>query len=131
MDALLLASDELADFPDTGDAVQDIRLQLRSIIHLFTRTAAGRGLLTLIAESQHDPKLAAALSDRLIASRRAAATAVLQRGRSRGDLRGDLDRAIAIDAIYGAVYYRLLVSREPTTPDFPDALLAQLEPALR
>ncbi len=131
MDALLVASDELADFPDTGDAVQDIRLQLRSIIHLFTQTSAGRGLLTLIAESQHDPQLAAALSHRVIAHRRSAATAVLKRGQRRGNLRADLDPAIAIDAIYGAIYYRLLVSHEPTTTDYADTLLAQLEPALR
>lgn len=131
MDALLAASDDLADFPDTGDAVEDIRLQLRSIIALFTQTSTGRGLLTLIAESQHDPDLAAALRDRLIAIRRADAAAVLERGRRRGDLRSDLDPAIAIDAIYGAVYYRLLVSRQPTTPDYADRLLEQLQPALR
>jgi len=131
MDALLFASDQLADFPDTGDALEDIRLQLRSIIHLFTQTPAGRGLLTLIAESQHDPHLAAALSDRLIARRRSAATAVLKRGQRRRNLRADLDPAIAIDAIYGAIYYRLLVSHEPTTPDYADTLLGQLEPALR
>ncbi len=131
MDALLFASHELADFPDTGDAVDDITLQLRSIIHLFTQTPAGRGLLTLIAESQHDPQLAAALSDRLISHRRSAAIAVLQRGQHRGNLRCDLDPAIATDAIYGAIYYRLLVSHELTTPDYADTLIAQLEPALR
>lgn len=38
---------------------------------------------------------------------------------------------VAIDAIYGAVYYRLLVSHEPTTPDYADTLLSQLAPALR
>jgi len=131
MDALLTASDELADFTDTGDTIEDIRLQLRSIIHLFTQTPTGRGLLTLIAESHHDPKLAVALRDRLIASRRSVATAIIQRGQRRRNLRPDLDPAIAIDAIYGAVYYRLLVSHEPTTPDYADALLTQLEPALR
>lgn len=130
MDAMLAVTDELADFPDTGDAVEDIRLQLRSIIHLFTETPAGRGLLTLIAESQHDPDLATALRDQLVAKRRASAATVLERGRRRGDL-SDFDPAIAIDVIYGAVYYRLLVSHQPTTPDYADHLLEQLRPALR
>ena len=37
---------------------------------------------------------------------------------------------IAIDALYGALYYRLLVSHEPLQPDYADALIAQLYPAL-
>lgn len=131
MDAMLAASDEPTEFTDSGDTVQDIRLQLRSVIHVFTQTATGRGLLTLIAESQHDPILATALRETFIARRRTDAHHVLQRGQQRGDLRADLDPDIAIDAIYGALYYRLLVSHEPTGPDFADQLLATLAPALR
>lgn len=37
---------------------------------------------------------------------------------------------IAIDALYGALYYRLLVSGEPLTPRYADRLLGQLFPAL-
>ena len=55
---------------------------------------------------------------------------MLERGIARGELRADLDMDIAIDALYGALYYRLLVSHEPLQPDYADALIAQLHPAL-
>jgi tetracycline repressor-like protein len=41
------------------------------------------------------------------------AATVLERGIERGELRPDLDIGVAIDALYGAVCYRLLVSHAP------------------
>jgi hypothetical protein len=51
-------------------------------------------------------------------------------GKARDELRADLDVDIAIDAIYGALYYRLLVSGAPLKPSYADALLDQLYRAL-
>jgi len=41
----------------------------------------------------------------------------------------DLDLDVAIDALYGALYYRVLVSGQRLTPSYADALLDQLLPA--
>jgi AcrR family transcriptional regulator len=117
-------------FPDTGSAREDLRLQIASLIEILTSTRTGRAFIALVAESQHDPALAEAIRDRLIAGRRAATREVLERGIARGELRADLDMDIAIDALYGALYYRLLVSHEPLEPDHADALIAHLYPAL-
>jgi hypothetical protein len=103
---------------------------MRSVIRLFNDAATSRPFVALIAESQHDAVLAAALRERFIAARRAAATEAFARGIERGDLKADLDVEIAIDALYGALYYRLLVSGEPLTPRYADRLLDQLFPAL-
>lgn len=54
-------------------------------------TPTGKAYLPLIAESQHDPDLAAALAERYIAARRTAATDVVERGLARSELRADLD----------------------------------------
>lgn len=117
-------------FPDTGSAREDLRLQIASLIEILTSTRTGKAYIALVAESQHDPALAEAIRDRLIAGRRAATREVFKRGIARGQLRADLDIAIAIDALYGALYYRLLVSHEPLEPDHADALIAHLYPAL-
>jgi hypothetical protein len=45
-------------------------------------------------------------------------------------LRADLDPEITIDALYGALYYRLLISGQPLTPGYADRLVDQLYPAL-
>jgi AcrR family transcriptional regulator len=117
-------------FPDTGSARDDLRLQIASLIEILISTRTGKAFIALVAESQHDPALAEAIRDRLIAGRRAATREVFERGIARGELRSDLDIAIAIDALYGAVYYRLLVSHEPLEPEHADALIAHLYPAL-
>ncbi len=111
-------------FPDTGSAREDLRRQLRSVIKLLG-TSPGKAYLALIAESQHDPALATALAERYIAARRSAATDVIDRGIARGELRAGLDPAAAIDLLYGALYYRLLVSHDPPTPSYADTLIEQ------
>jgi AcrR family transcriptional regulator len=115
--------------PDTGSAREDLRLQIASLVQILTSNRTGRAYIALVAESQYDPDLAEAIRDRLIARRRAATREVLERGIARGELRAGLDVEIAIDALYGALYYRLLVSHEPLEPGYADALVAQLYPA--
>jgi AcrR family transcriptional regulator len=129
IEAVLEAANPRIPFPDTGSARDDLRRQLASVIELYTRTKTGRGIRALIAESQHDPSLAESLRDRFIASRRAEAGAVFERGIERGELRPDLDVGVAIDALYGAVYYRLLVSHAPLDAAYADTLIDQIFPA--
>ena len=130
MDAFLADTAPAMPFPDTGSTREDLRRQMRSVIRLFNAPAVGGPFKALIGESQHDPALAAALRERFIASRRAAAKEVLARGIERGELRPDLDLDIAIDALYGALYYRLLVSGARLTARYADAVLDELFPAL-
>jgi AcrR family transcriptional regulator len=129
MDAVLEAASARIPFPDTGTARDDLRLQIASVIELYTKSKTGRGIRTLIAESQHDPTLAESLRDRFIASRRADAATVFERGIERGELRPELDIGVAIDALYGAVYYRLLVSHAPLDAAYADTLVDQVFPA--
>jgi AcrR family transcriptional regulator len=123
LDALHEHFDATIGFPDTGSAREDLRRQLRSVIALLN-TASGEAYLALIAESQHDTQLARALAARYLAARRAAAAEVIERGIARGELRHDLDPGAVIDLLYGAVYYRVLVSHDPPTPDYADTLIA-------
>jgi AcrR family transcriptional regulator len=131
MDAVLQAASPRIAFPDTGSAREDVRRQLALVIDFYIHTKTGRGIRALIAESQHDPSLAESLRDRFIASRRADATAVFARGIERGELRADLDVGVAIDALYGAIYYRLLVSHEPLDAGYADTLIGQIFPAFQ
>lgn len=124
LDALHEHFDTTIGFPDTGTAREDLRRQLRSVIKLLA-TPTGKAYLALIAESQHDPDLAKALAERYIAARRSAATEVIERGITRGELRADLDPAAVIDLLYGALYYRLLVSHDPPMPSYADTLIEQ------
>src|SRR6185437_13940395 len=130
MDAFLADTAPQMPFPDTGSAREDLRQQMRRVIRLFNLPAVRRPFLALIAESQHDPELAGALRERFIAQRRSAATGVVARGIERGELRSDLDPGIVIDALYGALYYRLLISGQALTAGYADRVVEQLYPAL-
>ena len=48
----------------------------------------------------------------LLASRRQAMAQVLERGQQRGEIRPGVHVTVIIDALYGAMYHRLLMSRE-------------------
>jgi AcrR family transcriptional regulator len=130
MDAFLADTAPGMPFPDTGSTREDLRRQMRSVIRLFNTPTVGGPFVALLGESQHDPALAAALRERFVASRRAAAKDVLRRGVERGELRPDLDLEVVMDSLYGALYYRLLVSGQRLTPRYADVLLDQIYPAL-
>jgi AcrR family transcriptional regulator len=130
MDAVLSVTAPQIPFPDTGSVREDLRRQMRSVVRLFTKTATGRALVALIAQSQHDPVTATALHERFIAPRRTTAGDVLRRGIARGELRPDLDVDTAIDTLYGALYYRLLVSGDPLTPRYADRVIDHIYPTL-
>lgn len=55
---------------------------------------------------------------------------VFTRGIQPGELRPDLDIDVAMDALYGALYYRLLISGQALTPGYGTILLEQLYLAL-
>jgi AcrR family transcriptional regulator len=130
MDAVLNVTAPQIPFPDTGSAREDLRQQMRSVVGLFTKTATGRALVALIAQSQHDAVTATALHERFIAPRRTTAGDVLRRGIAGGELRADLDIDTAIDTLYGALYYRLLVSGDPLTPRYVDRVIDHIYPTL-
>jgi AcrR family transcriptional regulator len=126
MDAFLDASVEEIDWPDTGDLARDMREQVGRLAHAFADTRLGRTMRTLIAEGQHDPALAEAYRERWLGPRRSVATAALARAVERGELdpRTDCDRVL--DALYGPVYYRLLLGHQPVDDAFLDWLVAHV-----
>ena len=48
-----------------------------------------------------------------------------RRGRARGEIREDADLELAVDALHGAVFYRLPFSGEPLDATFVEQTAAQ------
>jgi AcrR family transcriptional regulator len=108
--------------PDTGSAVEDFRVALRGLAHFYA-SASGRVFAQLIGEAQFDPVVAAELRDRLIHSRRDVSHAIWDRGVARGELRGDVDREVAIDILFGPAMYRLMSGYAPFDEAAADAVV--------
>jgi AcrR family transcriptional regulator len=123
MDTFLEDADEALAIPDTGTTVEDFRLHLRRLRDFLTAEPAGRVMLALIGQAQHDEKVAQVFQRRYLDHRRARDLAILDRGIARGDVRANLDRDLVIDAIYGPIYHRVLMSGLPVDDRFIDGLV--------
>lgn len=121
MDGFLSAVSSELPFPETGSARGDLTLHMRDLVGALGGNM-GRTVAALMAESQHDPELAEALRSRWLSVRRAQIKGILEGGVERGELRDDLDLEVAVDALYGPIYYRLLVGHLPLEEGFADAL---------
>ena len=121
MDGFLTTVSSEVPFPHTGHALEDIRLHMQRLTEAFGGKI-GRTVAALIAEGQADPELAEALRSRWLSVRRAEAREILELGVERGELRDDLDLEVAVDVLYGPIYYRMLVGHAPLDDDFADAL---------
>jgi hypothetical protein len=61
-----------------------------------------------------------AFTEGFLYPRRECAYAVFERGVAGGEFRADVDRDVAIDALYSPIYYRLLASGAPIDEAFLD-----------
>jgi AcrR family transcriptional regulator len=122
MDAFLMSTAPEIEFRDTGSVREDFRRQLRSVIRVLT-SQRGRLIATLIGGAQMDPELKEAYRQRWQSLRRAESRRMLQLGMSRGEVRKDIDCELVLDALYGPLYYRLLISHAPLTPGYAEELV--------
>ncbi|HEX3750969.1 MAG TPA: TetR/AcrR family transcriptional regulator [Streptosporangiaceae bacterium] len=119
------AQQELA-VPDTGSAITDARRYLRSLAAFITDDPAGKVLLALIGEAQHDAEMASVFHARYLDAQRRAEQAMLARGVASGELPADLDVDRALDALLGPVFYRALVTGGPLSAAFTDRLVFEV-----
>lgn len=112
-------------YPDTGSTLRDLSDQLKRVAAVYGG-AAGRVLAAIIAEGQRDPLTMAAFMDGYARPRREEAKTILRAGVACGELRGDIDLDIAVDALYGPIYYRMLVPLGPLSADWMEALASSV-----
>ncbi|WP_030173368.1 TetR/AcrR family transcriptional regulator [Spirillospora albida] len=123
LDGLLSTMTMDASFPDTGDVRADLKTQMAAGI----RTLGGPGLLphyrALIGEAQHDPELHQALWDRFVSKLSAAAAARIELAQKQGQIRADVDPVLIIELLYGAGYYRRLLTPRTVDQEQIDAIV--------
>jgi AcrR family transcriptional regulator len=107
LDAYLGGMTERVAMPDTGSAVADFTLQLKSVT-AFYKSPLGRLFCQFIAEGQSDPKFLALFRERFLYARRDAARVMWRRGVERGEICNEVDSEIVLDLIYGPMIFRLL-----------------------
>jgi AcrR family transcriptional regulator len=109
--------------PEKDSVREEMRLRLRRLVTFLGNDNAGKVLLALIGQAQHDADAAAQLTRAFFDGQRAQDRQRLQRGIDSGQLPLDLAIDDVLDALYGPIYYRALISGAPIRRGYLDRLL--------
>jgi AcrR family transcriptional regulator len=126
MAALMTESDE-TDSKQPKRALNALRQQLRAIAQRFA-TATGRHVTMMLAASDQDSELSKAFRHHFVLARRAEGKSLLEQAMKEGSVRSDVDLEVALDLLYGPLFFRLLMGHAPLDERF---LLRVLDEALR
>ncbi|MBX3502132.1 MAG: TetR/AcrR family transcriptional regulator [Alphaproteobacteria bacterium] len=107
--------------PSRG-ALPALRRQLRQIATMFA-TPMGRSVTMMLAAADQDTELSKAFRNHFILARRTDGKALLAAAIADGTLRTDFDIEVALDMIYGPLFYRLLAGHARLDAAFTEALL--------
>jgi AcrR family transcriptional regulator len=110
LDAVLSEIQAAVPVPDTGSLRGDL-LALLAAIAAFITTPVGELLLRLALRNDLPEDQAA--RERFWTERFLTGQTVLERAQARGELRPGLDHRLTIQTLIGALYVRLLLTREP------------------
>ncbi|WP_405057244.1 TetR/AcrR family transcriptional regulator [Kribbella sp. NBC_01505] len=124
LDTLIADSVKQLPVPDKATA-DSIRAYLRAFGRFLTREDAGKVLLALLAQAQHDPATAANLQQRYLGPRRALERELLTRAVDAGEVTLKLSADATLDALIGPIVYCAL-----TGAPIPRALVDTLTETL-
>jgi AcrR family transcriptional regulator len=126
LDALAEWGQQAIPLPDTGVLREDLRAFLRATVD-SADPATQRLLHTIAAAAAADEATADQVRDRFLATRRAALGQILQRAVNRGEITDDY-AVLALDLIYGSMWYRLIFRVGPLDYTWADAIAVAIPP---
>ncbi|MFD9631280.1 TetR/AcrR family transcriptional regulator [Streptomyces violascens] len=117
--------------PDTGDIDADLRTHVGSLVRLFTSPVMGPAYTGILAELLHDERLARAVNDELVIPRVALVYQRMRGAQEQGQLPPDADLPLAVEMLYGPLYYRHSLGRVMPDEQRIETLVAHVMRALR
>jgi AcrR family transcriptional regulator len=125
MDAFLCEVSKDAPIVEKATARDTFTVAMKLLVRAYLGQH-GTTIRTLLGRAQSDEGLLFAVQERWVEPRRQIARDVLRKGMLTGELRPNLDPDVILDALYGAIYHRLLVPyrKAVLSPDFVEAVIA-------
>jgi len=105
-------------------AVGELKLQLRDVAAVFA-SRMGRQVAIMVASAASETELSKSFRNHFILMRREEGRAIINRAIAQGEIRRNISVDIALDMIYGPVFYRLLMGHGPLDGKFTDAVVDQ------
>ena len=129
MTAFLEASSEPAASRASRSPVTALRAQLHALADALA-APTGRSVAAMVAAAQSETELSKAFRDEFITRNRDATRQLLERCVKEKQVPGPKDMELALDLVFGPLFFRLLMGHAPITRGFVDQLLeALLKPA--
>jgi AcrR family transcriptional regulator len=128
MAAFLEASGAPAAGKTSRSPLAALRAQLHAVADAFA-APAGRSVAAMVAAAQSETELAKAFRNEFITSNRDAARLLLERCIAEQLVAPPADIDLALDLVFGPLFYRLLMGHAPITRGFVDQLLDAVIPA--
>jgi AcrR family transcriptional regulator len=97
---------------EEGPALEALREHLTSLTEMYAGPE-GHLIAQLLAECQFDPAALQEFKDRFWLGRLHAVTELIDRAKSEGDLRDDVDSHVIAELLYAPIYFRLLLKTSP------------------
>lgn len=124
MEALSQAASREIALPDTGNVEEDLFLFLEAIFTRISSSGSGKAMGGLVAEAQADPIFAEEFRSGFVEARREGLRTILRRGMERGEVSADIDLELAVDTLFGPMWYRLLLLHAPLDGPFARNLVS-------
>lgn len=112
--AALMEHDIPVKAPRAKSPMTALRRQLKAVAQIFS-TPLGRSVAIMLASSDSQTELSKSFRNHFIVARREEAHALLEEAISVGEVWRGVDLDAALDLLYGALFYRLIVA--PTAID--------------
>ena len=117
------------DTPISGDLRADLTAHIGHIAFALNAMNSATAVAAITVAAASDESLGTLYRATLLRERRQAVLDVLLAGRRRGQVRVDLE--VVVDAVYGAIHHRLLLSHAPIDGPFVAALVDLLVDGVR
>ena len=89
-------------------AIKALQRQLETVAEVFA-SRAGRNMASMLAAADSDSELAKTFRNHFVMARREEGRSLLNEAVANGELRNGIDIDVALDMIYGALFFRLLM----------------------
>lgn len=126
LDALATKADLHVPVPDEGSYVADLRTFLSATFALGRKRPVVEVLRALMAEAQVDPEFGQRFRTAFLQRRRDALSIILDRAQARGDLPPGISPGTVCDIVFGALWYRLLATRQPLDKRLVEELVSAI-----
>ncbi|MFE7239507.1 TetR/AcrR family transcriptional regulator [Streptomyces sp. NPDC057582] len=131
LEAFTEALVDATPFTDTGDIAADLRTHVSGAVNLLASAPFGPAYAGILSEVHHDDELAETVRTQLIEPRFAQAVDRLRRAQEQGQIPPDANLPLAVEMLYGPVYYRHVLRKPVQDEATIAALVAHVLCSLR